>query len=175
MIESIITSKTRIKLLLKFFLNSQTKSYLRNLEQEFGESSNAIRIELNRLEEAGLLKSEVEGNRKLFSANVLHPLYNDINSILRKITGIDSVVERVIRNIGNLENAYVTGEFARGIDSKVIELLLVGNNLDSDYIKSLIDKAEELVNRKIHFLILTSEQMKNYFDKTPKLLIWKSE
>jgi DNA-binding transcriptional ArsR family regulator len=175
MIESIITSKTRIKLLLKFFLNSQTKSYLRNLEQEFGESSNAIRIELNRLEDAGLLKSEVEGNRKLFSANVLHPLYNDINSILRKITGIDSVVERVIRNIGNLESAYVTGEFARGIDSKVIELLLVGNNLDADYIKLLVDKAEELISRKIHFLILTSEQIINYFDKVPKLLIWKSE
>lgn len=175
MIESIITSKTRIKLLLKFFLNSDTRSYLRNLEQEFGESSNAIRIELNRLEEAGLLKSEIEGNRKLFSANVLHPLYKDINSIFRKITGIDSVVERVIRNIGNLESAYVTGEFARGIDSKVIELLLVGNNLDSDYIKALTDKAEGMISRQIHFLILTSEQMKNYFDKVPKLLIWKSE
>ena len=53
MLNSIITSKTRIKLLLKFFLNSNTKSYLRNLEQEFGESTNAIRVELNRLEGAG--------------------------------------------------------------------------------------------------------------------------
>ena len=59
MLDSIITSKTRIKLLLKFFLNSETKSYLRNLEQEFGESTNGIRVELNRLEGAGLLKTEV--------------------------------------------------------------------------------------------------------------------
>jgi predicted transcriptional regulator len=69
MLDSLITSKTRIKLLLKFFLNSDNKSYLRNLEQEFGESSNAIRVELNRLEEADLLRSEVSGNKKFFSAN----------------------------------------------------------------------------------------------------------
>ena len=80
MLDSIITSKTRVKLLLKFFLNSQTKSYLRNLEQEFGESTNAIRLELNRLEGADLLRSEVTGNRKYFKANTEHPLFNDINN-----------------------------------------------------------------------------------------------
>ena len=58
MLDSLITSKTRIKLLLKFFLNSSMKAYLRGLAEEFGESTNAIRLELNHLEEAGLLKSE---------------------------------------------------------------------------------------------------------------------
>ena len=66
MIEGLITSKTRIKLLLKFFLNSETKSYLRSLESEFDESSNSIRVELNRLEAAGLLQSNLEGNKKIF-------------------------------------------------------------------------------------------------------------
>ena len=69
MIETLISSKTRIKLLLKFFLNSNTTSYLRGLEGEFGESSNAIRVELNKLEEAGMLSSEVKGNKKMFKAN----------------------------------------------------------------------------------------------------------
>ena len=53
MLESLITSKTRIKLLLKFFLNSSTKAYLRGLEAEFGESTKAIRLELNRFEQIG--------------------------------------------------------------------------------------------------------------------------
>ena len=63
MIESLISSKTRVKLLLKFFLNSKNSSYLRGLESEFGESTNAIRIELNKLEDAGLLSSNLEGNK----------------------------------------------------------------------------------------------------------------
>jgi len=66
MIESLITSKTRVKLLLKFFLNSDTTSYLRGLESEFGESTNSIRVELNRLEEAGLLITASDGNKKMF-------------------------------------------------------------------------------------------------------------
>ena len=63
MIETLISSKTRIKLLLKFFLNSSNSSYLRGLESEFGESSNSIRLELNKLEKAGLLKSNQEGTK----------------------------------------------------------------------------------------------------------------
>ncbi|HMS99836.1 MAG TPA: ArsR family transcriptional regulator, partial [Saprospiraceae bacterium] len=87
MIEALISSKTRIKLLLKFFLNSNNKSYLRSLESEFGESSNAIRVELNRFEEAGMLSSFTSGNRKYFQANTQHPLYNEVHNILRKQLG----------------------------------------------------------------------------------------
>ena len=92
MLDTLITSKTRIKLLLKFFLNSNSRSYLRNLETEFGESTNAIRLELNKFEKAGLLKTELDGNKKYFRANTNHPLYNDINSILLKQIGFDKII-----------------------------------------------------------------------------------
>ena len=52
-LDTLITSRTRVKLLMKFFLNSRTTSYLRDLENEFDESTNAIRVELNRFEKAG--------------------------------------------------------------------------------------------------------------------------
>lgn len=175
MLDSIITSKTRIKLLLKFFLNSKTRSYLRNLEHEFGESSNGIRVELNRMEEAGLLTSEHAGNRKYFKANTKHPLYNDINSILRKFVGIDQIVERILNQLGDLQFAYLTGDLATGRDSKIIDLVLVGQNLDINYISTLILKAEKLMDRKIRHLVLTEEQMKEYFSDKPILLIWRKD
>ncbi|MEZ5103278.1 MAG: ArsR family transcriptional regulator [Draconibacterium sp.] len=175
MLDSIITSKTRIKLLLKFFLNSKTKSYLRNLEHEFGESSNAIRVELNRLEGAGLLSSEISGNRKYFSANTAHPLFNDINSILKKIVGIDKLIERVISQIGDLEEAYITGDFAIGKNSRILDLVLIGNNLDTPYINELVLKTEKIIDRKVRYLVLTSEEMVNYFNDKPSLLIWNQK
>ena len=85
MIETLLSSKTRMKLLMKFFLNSNNSSYLRNLEEEFGESTNGIRIELNRFEKAGFLESRLEGNKKMFKVNVGHPLFKDLNSILMKV------------------------------------------------------------------------------------------
>ncbi len=175
MLDSIITSKTRIKLLLKFFLNSQTKSYLRNLEHEFGESSNGIRVELNRMEAAGLLNTEVIGHRKYFRANTTHPLYNDINNILKKFVGIDKIIERITTQIGKLQAAYLTGDFAIGRDSKIIDLVLVGEELDLNYINLLTAKAEEIMERKIRHLVLTSEQMTDYFQDKPALLIWKAD
>ena len=161
--------------MLKFFLNTQTKSYLRGLEKDFGESTNAIRVELNRFEDAGLLKSEFVGNRKFFQANTKHPLFNDINNILKKFVGIDKIIERVTSKIGNLEAAYLTGDFAIGKDSKIVDLLLIGKNLDNKFIDGLIEKAEELMERKIKYLVLTSNQMNDFFHDKPALLIWKAD
>lgn len=175
MIESLITSKTRIKLLLKFFLNSETKSYLRGLESEFDESSNSIRVELNRLENAGLLQSSSEGNKKLFYANTSHPLFNEINSMLKKMVGIDQIIEKITSQLGDLQAAYLTGDFATGRDSQIIEMVLIGHQLDREFIDYLILKAEEFIRRPIKYLILSHEELIRVFHDKPVLLIWKSE
>ena len=149
MLDSLVTSQTRIKLLRKFFLNSSTKAHLRGLESEFGESSNAIRVELNRFEGAGLLNSFPDGNKKVYQANKKHPLFRDIHSIILKETGIDRVIEKVIHRIGNLVCVYLTGDFARGMDSRVIELIMVGADIDREYLARKVVQAEELVGRKV--------------------------
>jgi len=149
MLSSLVTSQTRVKLLIKFFLNSNTRAHLRGLESELGESSNSIRIELNRFESAGLLKSLWDGNRKLYQANREHPLFSDIHSIILKETGIDRVIEKVIHRIGNPLFVYLTGDFARGKDSSVIELILVGEEIDREYLDRKIIQAEELCGRKV--------------------------
>jgi len=172
LLDIIITNKTRIKLLLKFFLNSETTSYLRKLESEFGDSTNSIRIELNRMEKAGLLSSYRLGNKKIYRANTQHPLFNDLNSILKKNVGIDSIIEKVALKIGDLKATYLTGELARGIDSGTIELIFVGEDLDRDFITSLIKKAVRLVNRNINFTIMSSDIAPAQLKSKPHLLIW---
>jgi len=175
MIESLITSKTRIKLLLKFFLNSQTKSYLRSLETEFGESTNSIRVELNRLENAGLLDTANVGNKKMFFANIHHPLFYDINNILKKFIGIDQIIEQITSQVGDLQAAYLTGDFAIGKDSKIIDLTLVGDRLDRPYIETLVEKAEGFIRRRIKYIILSKDEMIQFYNNKPVLLIWQSD
>ena len=70
MLDTLIQSKTRLKLLLRFFLNPDSSAYLRGLAQEFDESTNAVRVELNRFEEAGLIQSHKEGNKKMYQVNL---------------------------------------------------------------------------------------------------------
>lgn len=174
MLDTLITSQTRIKLLVKFFLNSPVASYLRELEHEFHESTNAIRLELNRFENAGLLVSSFRGNKKMYHANTAHPLYSDIKNLIMKHVGIDQVLDRVVRNLGGLENAFITGSFANGTDSGVIDLLLVGENINRENLVELIGKAEKMINRKIRFLIYSKQEYKNSGEQMFEhaLLIW---
>jgi predicted nucleotidyltransferase len=169
-ITTLITSKTRIKLLLKFFLNPENSAYLRGLETELGESSNAIRLELNRLEEADMLRSEQQGNRKLFKVNSMHPLYGEINSIVKKYFGLDMVVEWIAKRLGNLQAVYLGGDIARGKDSDIIDLVLIGE-IDQQYLLQLIEKAEKLVKRKIRYLILSASEFEVYLPKNDELLL----
>ena len=175
LLQSLITSKTRLKLLLKLFLNSENSNHLRGLEREFGDSTNAIRLELNRFMKAGLLTDTQVGKKRVYQANKKHPLFRDIQSILRKTVGIDRIIEEIIDNIGDLEYAYITGSFAAGLDSDTIELILVGNNLDKTFIESLVNKAAPLIDRKIVYVTLTKKEMDYFFKDRLSFLIWEGE
>jgi len=175
MLTDLISSKTRIKLLLKFFLNSSTTSYLRGLAEEFDESTNSVRLELNRLEQAGMLFSYSKGNKKLYQANRQYPLFKEIQNIVRKHLGIDQLLLTVVERLGNLEQAYLTGPFSAGMDGPIIDLILVGE-LEVDYLSQLIPKAESLVDRKIRYIHYASAEWSNEnFDDFAyrPLLIWE--
>jgi DNA-binding transcriptional ArsR family regulator len=151
---------------------------LRNLETEFGESTNSIRLELNKFEEAGLLKTEIDGNRKYFRANTEHPLFWDIHNILLKQIGFDKIIERVVDKLGNLDMVYIVGDFARGIDNHIIDLIFIGDNINREYLVKLVDKTEGFINRKIRYLIYGREEAVSYLgsqNENDLLLLWKSE
>lgn len=178
MLDTLITSKTRIKLLLKFFLNANSESYLRNLEVEFGESTNAIRQELNRFENAGLLKSTSKGNKKFYQANKSHPLFPDINSIVMKYLGLDIVIKNVVNKLGELKLVYLCGDFARGIDSAIIDLIFVGDKIDRDYLFRLVEKVEKLIKRRVRYIVYSNGDFKEYqegIDVNDLFILWKKD
>lgn len=171
MLETLITSKTRIKLLLKFFLNINNQGYLRSLENEFNESTNGIRQELNRFEQAGLLLAESEGNKKVYRANTFHPLFKDLNSIIRKFIGVEEVIEKVIDRLGNVQRVYLEGMIARGLDSDIIDLMIIGDNIDRNYLSNLVEKTEPMIGRKIRYLVFEKDDAEVYIEKHHKELV----
>lgn len=176
MLSTLITSKTRIKLLLKFFLNANNTGYLKNLEQEFEDSSNGIRVELNKFEEAGLLTSESVGNKKIFKANQKHPLFRDIHNIIFKYAGVDQIIETVVNRLGNVKSVYLVGSLARGIESNIIDLIIIGD-INKEYLINLIDKAEPLIGKKIRYVLYQPEEFQNQNSEIlnqEHLLIWNA-
>jgi len=168
MLKSIITSETRIKLLFKFFLNPKTKGYLRQLSTEFNESTNGIRVELNKLEEAKILISQFVGRNKIYKANSKHPLFDELQNIVLKSTGIDKVMSDIINRVGDVKTAFIRGDYAVGKDSGLIDLVIVGNDLNNKEIERVRRKTEKLIDRKISILLLTESEyrtLKSHFDQ----------
>lgn len=178
MLETLITSKTRIKLLIRFFLNSKTKAYLRNLAQDFNESTNAVREELNKFEDAGLLTSNHDGNKKMYQANTDHPLYNDIHNILMKHIGFHHIIENVIHKLGDVHKVFILGDFAKGIDNRIIDLMFVGNTINREYLTRLVIKAENMIKRKIRYLVMSEEEFLRFSSEkhsSELLLLWEEK
>lgn len=153
MLETLITSKTRIRILVKFFINVANNGYLRGLAEELNESTNSIRKELNNLLEAGYLERETVNNKIIYRANSKHPLFGVLQKIIRQHIGIDAMVEMILNRIGNIEKVIVIGDYADGKDTGVIEVILIGNELNSVYIDQLAIKIESEIKRKIKFYI----------------------
>lgn len=169
----LITSKTRLKLLLRFFVNQELSGYLQGLSKELEENTNSIRVELNRMEEAGLLSAEEQGRRKIYRVNKSHPLTSDLTSILRKVTGIDELVDRVVNRIGeNLQQVWITGELAKGIESEMLDVVLVGSDLDQGYITELMGKVEQQLSKTVHYAIVGSISPSQ---ATQSLLVWEKQ
>jgi len=151
MLENIITSKTRLRLLVKFFINVANEGYLRGLASEMQESTNAIRKELNNLTEAGYL-IRTESNQKItYKANQKNPFFILLQKIVHKYIGLDTIVEMVLEKIGTVKRVFLVGDYSKGIDSGKIEVVLEGNELDENYIKHLAHKIQNEIQKEVIF------------------------
>ncbi len=173
MLDTLIQSKTRLKLLLRFFLNPDSSAYLRGLADEFSESTNSVRIELNRFEEAGLIEGRKEGNKKMYKVNTGFPLFNELQNIAFKHFGIDKITEQIIEKLGEVEKVYVTGDLARGLEPTIVDIVLIGDDIDPVYLTKLVEKAEELIDKKIRTLVYDPNE--TFEIESPKLLIYGNE
>ena len=153
MLDSLITSKTRLRLLVKFFINAANRGHMRGLAEEFNESTNSIRKELNNLSEAGYLEKQAEQNRVSYRANVRHPLFSALQNIVHKYLGLNTIVETVLSRMGEVEQVVLTGDYAEGRDSGLIEVTIVGPALNEEYLEQLGPKVEGVIGRRVQFTL----------------------
>ena len=171
----LIGSKTRIKLLIRLFLNPLAESYLRELAGEFEVSTNAVREELNQLTRTELLRSRRNGRQVLYSANTDHPLFPELMSMVRKVVGIDQVIESIVTRLGHLEKAYLIDDYAQGKDTGIIDLVLVGD-IDAYHLNDLTQKTERYIHRKIRSITVARDEFKEFaatLESRPHLLLWE--
>lgn len=141
-------------------MTSSNKGYLRGIAEEFNESTNAIRKELNQLSDAGYLVRFQENNRIYYQANTEHPLFQSLQNLVRTYLGFDQAVDQVLQRAGEVSLVSLLGDYAKGIDSGTIELLVMGDKLDKAYLLQISAKMEQLLGKNIQL----------YFDRDEEIL-----
>jgi predicted transcriptional regulator len=155
----LITSKTRLRLLIKFFVSQANRGYLNGLATEMGESTNAIRKELNHLHDAGYLQKEKSNNKIQYKANTKHPMFSALQKVIMKHLGLEDAVEIVLERMGDVEQIILIGNYAKGIDSGKIEIIIVGQDLNTSYVRNLEEKLEKLIQRKVAFFLSANHRL----------------
>lgn len=150
---NLITSKTRLRLLVKFFINAANEGYLRGLATEMHENTNAIRKELNNLSEAGYILREDQDSKVIYRANKQHPFFSLLQQIVRKHIGLDEIIEGVVSQMGEVQRVFLIGDYAKGIDSGTIEVVIEGGVIHHHYLEQLKEKIEKEIQKTILFQV----------------------
>lgn len=182
MLENIIPSKTRRKILSLFFHNLDKSFHLRRVAREIDEEINAVKRELDILEKSGLLNKEKRINKVMFSLNNKYLFYEEF---LRIFTKEDSLVQKILKNLpklGKIKYAVLSYKYAKKqkISSSEIYLLLVGVVVAPE-VGKIITEEEKIFGSEINYTLMTEEEFvfrkKNNdpfiwtFLKQPKIMI----
>jgi hypothetical protein len=149
MLQSLISSKTRIRLLVKFFINAANDGYLRGLAVELDENTNAIRKELNNLSAAGYIIRQDVDNKVVYQADTTHPLFATLQQLVLKYVGIDRIIIQVLDRMWQVTRIFLVGDYAKGIDSGKIQIVIEGPELYTDYLNQLADRLHKEIDKEI--------------------------
>lgn len=174
--DALITSKMRVRILMRLFLDAGNQAYLRELANEFSASPGHVNKELLQLAAAGLLDSKQQGRQILYRANAKHPLFPELRSMVRKALGMDHILESIVHRLGALDEAYLIGDYALGKDSGTVELVLVGE-IDHANLYDLRKKTERHLGRRIAAQVVTRAEFDEVEEHRfrPRVLLFRHD
>ena len=171
-LEALFTSRARVEVLKLFFLRSSSRHYLREIAALTGQNLRAIQREVARLEDAGLIISNIEGNRKYFQANRASPVFRELRSLMIKTAGVADRMRSTLRQVsGSILVAFIFGSFAQGAETPEsdIDLLIIGAISGRELSKELSPLKEEL-NRELNPIIMPVDELRSRLDREDPFL-----
>lgn len=159
MLEDLIISRVRVKILQLFFLSPRKIFHVRDIVRRIQEEINAVRRELAHLEKAGLLAKEHRANRLFYNLRKDYSLYYDLMELIIKTTGLgrDIIKNRV--KLGKMKYVMISGRFARDLTraDNSVDLLVVGKIVLPE-LSQIVRQEETRREKEINYTVMTEEE-----------------
>jgi hypothetical protein len=162
MIEQLFGSKTRVKLLQLFYSSPNRSFYVREITRKIDEQINSVRRELANLLSIGIISSEETGHRLYYEINQDYEYYQALSAIFgggkkatsKKVEATPSE-EGDLKSIGNVELAFLTGQFTRDQNAEV-DMLIVGD-FNQTKLDKYIAELEKKEGKDIRYAAMTKK------------------
>ena len=160
MLEAIISSKTRVKLLTLFLLGPEREYYVREIARMTEENMNAVRRELANLQSFGLITGERKGMQQYYTVNRDFFLYEDLQKIVLKTEGVARVIKEHLTGMADIRYMFIYGSFARGSagGKSDIDLFIVGD-IDENELIPLVHESERALDREINYTLMRPAEL----------------
>jgi len=159
MLERLLTSRVRVKLLTLFVTHPAEAFYIRQISRITGETYNNVRLELKNLSELGLIQEETRANATYYKANGEHFLFPELKLLILKTEAIGDRLRKALSTLGDIRVAFIYGSTAKGTElaSSDIDLMVIGE-VDLDTLHRTIDNIEEELGRTVNYTVFGGEE-----------------
>ena len=166
-LDALFTSQARVEVLKLFFLRSSGRHYLREISSLTDQPVRAIQRELARLEDAGLLISSVDGNRKYFRANRQSPVFPDLRALMAKTAGIEDQLKKVLQERSDaIRSAFIFGSFARGSETSTSDIdLMVISDMTSRELSGYLSPLKAELDRELNPVTIRVHEFQDNVEK----------
>lgn len=157
-LELIVSSGTRAEVFTILFGLGQKELHNREIARRSNRSEAAVRQELTRLADIGLVCLRRSGNRLYYSANRNHPLFEEIHSMVLKTTGLIDVLAEALSD-HRIETAFVFGSIAEGEETpdSDVDILIIGR-IGLMEVSGLLSGVSERLEREINPIVMSREE-----------------
>jgi hypothetical protein len=159
-LEDIIISRVRVKMLVLFLSNPGTIFHVREIVRRVAEEINAVRRELAHMEKAGMVSKEQRANRLFYNFRKDYPLYYDLMELVGKTSGLGWEIIRNRVKLGKVKFAMISGRYIRNLpkaSSTDVDVLIVGNIVLPE-LAQIVRTEETKKTCELNYTVMTEEE-----------------
>ena len=159
MLKDLFVSEVRISILKLMLPNPEHPLHVRAIVRAVGTEINAVRRELQRLQELGLLDKRQSSNKLYYTVDTTNVFYPELLSLIAKEVGIGADILSKRKDLGDLKFAILSRRFSRNIESSVLDVdLFVVGNVNFEVLERIIKENEEKLGKEIHYSVMGSDE-----------------
>ncbi len=162
MLNKILVSEVRVKILKLLLLNPKRSFHIRAIVRNVDAEINAVRRELENLFEVSLVTRRQSSNKIFYQINTEHPFYTELLSLVAKEDGVGAAIMKKAQQIGDISYAMLSLEFLRGRKSSALDVdLFIVGAVNLDILSFIIKEEEEKMGREINYSVMGIEEFLN--------------